>query len=650
MPSMEGNSDSIALYAAVKTLHKDGHDMWSAVASLTLLVVTEPAKPTDVAIAFAEKYEIAVPQDALNTILSRLKKDGLVNYTKLEVSLTEAGSKAQVSLNESVKKVKREYATLCEDFISYLKKRKAVSPETVTSAILDFIDDNIGFTSEIITAQQRKSRAKVPASDVADYIMHLERTNTSLFDLLQNIFFGRLYLSLIKTRTELDKDAKFDRLTVYLDTNVLFSILDLHDEVVCRSAKELLALLKAQKEKISVAVFEPTLDEALSVLNGHAKDPNGYVEGMKVDSVHYRLRLKQVDREDILLLIETLREKIEDLGIEIVKLPDLDQENVDKTVQGISAYAFVNDQVKAVKALDHDATAYESVRVLRGNAKTRLLEKSKAVFVTQDRSVYLQAREESLKDNTFPIAIRPVDIISLLWIKSLSTGEGTHSLLRNAVMGYARERLINHKLWDEFVQRLGTAQKKGDISKDDVGMILASDETEKLLLTNSTKVVNKIVDPMYVSQLRAKQAKIAEQASDAAKKASTLEDKLDRERKGREVIKSELDQDRSKLDILDLRVLKFASVVAFIVSLVLWLVVIIGLLILLAIALRAFGFDRVGTGVGVGAVFVTVVGALITGKVVRLNEFVIGLRNKLYDCVRNGVARFVKRRILGLKD
>ena len=70
--------DNVALYAAVKTFHSDGHDMWAAVAAMTLLIMPEECTDDDVKRNFNLQYQLDIPADVLKTILSRLRKDGYI--------------------------------------------------------------------------------------------------------------------------------------------------------------------------------------------------------------------------------------------------------------------------------------------------------------------------------------------------------------------------------------------------------------------------------------------------------------------------------------------------------------------------------------------------------------------------------------------
>lgn len=502
---MEAQQNNIALYAAIKTFHTEGNDIWGTVSALTLLVVENNSNLTSIKTSFSDFYEIDIPTETLKTVISRLKRDELLKEEKTIITLTELGGKRKASLEGSVKRIRREYSSLHKNFISYLNKQKITGISQVDIALLNFIDDNIGFTSEILTTLPEQKIRTIPVSAIAKYIIHIEKNEPDLFEIFQNIFFGRLYLTLMKTRTEVDAKAKFDNLLVILDTNVLLSLLGLHDDSLGQTANELLNILKLYQESITVVALDITIEECLTVLHAHAHDQTEYANHIKVDSDAYRLRLKQIDKRDLNLLIENFDEKVESLGISIVTANKPDSEKLQDTSSDIARISTINQQEKNANALKHDASVMENIKMHRKGIRSALLEKSKAVFVTQDKTLVSYAREVNLKNHKFLLAIRPVDIMSLLWVKSLGSNKHNVSgnFLRHAVMGYARERLIDSSLWDNFVQKMEEAKKKGTISESDINIILASDETERLLATNNKKVVNSIVNQEYIDRLRA---------------------------------------------------------------------------------------------------------------------------------------------------
>lgn len=524
---MEAVKSNIALYAAIKTFHSDGHDIWSTVASLALMVMPDKGTEQKIQADFSAQYQIDIPIDALRTILARLKRDGRIELVGDELVLNEEGKTARASLEKSVKDIRREYKQLSIDFQKYLKKKNVKIDGDVSKILLDFIDDNIGFASDVVTSSQYDNTAGgVPASVVAGYIVSIESQNSALFEILQSVFFGRLYMTLIKTRTEIDNDAKFTKLTIFLDTNIILDLLDLHDGERHQSATEMLAIFKEFDKGIRVAIYEETYDETINLLKSYASSGNNFTKNIGVDHPLYALKRRNIDREDLLLFIENLGDKLNSLGISIDAIENFSEEGYRQTRSDIQKVVDELDGQKSSSALSHDAKVMESIKSKRKalKVKTELLEKARVVFVTSDQNVYRYSKQYSSRSNNFPLAMRPIEIISLLWIKAIGRdGRFSGNLLRHAVMGYAKERLISDKLWESFMTRLSEARSKGEISKSDISVILAADETEKLLRSNKAGVIDEIVNQDYVDKLRDERLKMQANNSKQQERIESLE-------------------------------------------------------------------------------------------------------------------------------
>ena len=76
----ENDYDSITLFAAVKTLHSEGHDLLSAISSLVLQCIESNDSFDDVRQRFRREYVTEIPEGSLQTILKRLKQKCFVDY------------------------------------------------------------------------------------------------------------------------------------------------------------------------------------------------------------------------------------------------------------------------------------------------------------------------------------------------------------------------------------------------------------------------------------------------------------------------------------------------------------------------------------------------------------------------------------------
>ena len=109
----ENDYDSITLFAAVKTLHSEGHDLLSAISSLVLQCIESNDSFDDVRQRFRREYVTEIPEDMLRTILKRLKHKNLVEYeskfSNIRLKIPE-GVQRRSDLQDSTSSLQREFS------------------------------------------------------------------------------------------------------------------------------------------------------------------------------------------------------------------------------------------------------------------------------------------------------------------------------------------------------------------------------------------------------------------------------------------------------------------------------------------------------------------------------------------------------------
>lgn len=241
---MSENSIGTILFAAVNTLYADGRDMLSAISQLMIVCIERNDSLDGIAKKFEEKYKMDnIPTGVVRTIAKRLKSEGLVEYSNIRsssnanITLTSAGVSSRDRLLQSVSSLDRELNDLVEGMRDFFRSNGYRLPKNPAQEIINFIDQNMVLTSAILTRSDTGNFQI--SSNIAKYILYIEENDANRFKFLQNMFFGRLYLSIMKTRSEFSKNVKFDDIDFYIDTSILLSALNLHDEESNNQAHDL---------------------------------------------------------------------------------------------------------------------------------------------------------------------------------------------------------------------------------------------------------------------------------------------------------------------------------------------------------------------------------------------------------------------------
>lgn len=531
----ENDYDSITLFAAVKTLHSEGHDLLSAISSLVLQCIESNDSFDDVRQRFRREYVTEIPEGSLRTILKRLKQKCFVEYgakfSDIRLKIPE-GVRRKAKLRNSISGLRRDFYSLIHDMKKYYTVNKYNLPTDLEKELLLFIDQNIGYTSSLLRGHNRSTTSN--HAHIASYIANIEKNDSDKFKLLQNIFFGRVYINIIKTRDTYAKNVSLGMTKVYLDTNILLSLLGFHDASYEQQANELLSILM-QAQKIEILVFDETVTEARRLLKAADKEFGKYTNNIPVDSLYYRLKRNGHTKESVTILMEQLEDRIDSLGIKIVSLPVLNEDSNDykKISSEISSEAVRLGRPKPDATLRHDARVLLAVKLLRNNMHSRLFEKSQHLFITPDTVINAVTHSRSKESLVYPLSISVTEIVSTLWMRNIGDDAIATAMIRQSIMAYVRERAISQDLWNKFITAAEDAVDKKRLTRDDIAVIMSDEETKRILAEKQYDAPKQLVSDNYIKSLRKVRESESRERELAINKVQNVEDYINKRSKKR---------------------------------------------------------------------------------------------------------------------
>lgn len=522
----ENDYDSITLFAAVKTLHSEGHDLLSAISSLVLQCIESNDSFDDVRQRFRREYVTEIPEGSLQTILKRLKQKCFVDYgakfSDIQLKIPE-GVQRKAEIGNSISGLRRDFYSLIYDMKRYYTVNKYDLPADPGKELVLFIDQNIGYTSSLLRGHDQSVTSSY--AHIASYIAHVEKNDSDKFKLLQNIFFGRVYINIIKTRDTYAKNVSLGMTKVYLDTNILLSLLGFHDASYKQQADELLSILR-QAQKIEIIAFDETVIEARRLLKTADQEFGKYTNNIPVDSLYYRLKRNGHTKESVTILIEQLETRINSLGIKIVSLPVLNEDSNDykKISSEISSEAARLGRPKPGATLRHDARVLLAVKLLRNNMHSRLFEKSQHLFITPDTVINAVTHSRSKESLVYPLSISVTEIVSTLWMRNIGDDAIATAMIRQSIMAYVRERAISQDLWNKFIIAAEDAVDKKRLTRDDIAVIMSDEETKRILAEKQYDAPKQLVSDNYIKSLRKIRESESRERKLAINKVQNVED------------------------------------------------------------------------------------------------------------------------------
>lgn len=194
-------------------------------------------------------------------------------------------------------------------------------------------------------------------------------------------------------------------MSIFLDTNIIFGILDLHENPLNDVAQELVALIQTHKLPFKMYYHEETLKEIQNVINSigdhlrgrrlsqalsRAAIRDGRLSNLEL-KYHQKNKQAPLDPEVFLSQYRYVQDILEEKGFTIYRVPNrntaLDEER-HKLVADYNDFLEQNrpNRPKPYPSINHDVAVWQTVRGLRKKASSPL--EVGAFLLTADYSLY----------------------------------------------------------------------------------------------------------------------------------------------------------------------------------------------------------------------------------------------------------------------
>lgn len=619
-------NEKVTIFSAVKVFYDTGNDLIGVFGNLILLTIPEGKFYSISAIQsiFFTKINFNIPKDTIRTILKRLKRYNLVSYENIKndiiesIKLTDEGKNAKVKIKQDYDNAQRENNALVEGVKIFLdKKGFACSDEDIKKELIFFIDNNS--SSAIFTLEREPDVRSVISNElqrhIADFFVFSEKTDKENFQRLKAILFGQIISSVFLNQKRVDAGVKIQKLVLYLDTNIVFSLLGLHEDFYNEPANEVADLIK--KAGGILKIFSFTKDEVTNKLRGYLREYGYYSSNIQVDSIYHILKKKNRSQLDVMILIENIESELQKIGIEIdysFREDDLLRGREDEFSM-LGTYK----QFKPASSIKHDLALIFAVKELRDSRSFYSWEKARYICLSADIKLahYDFEKHGHRELNTFPEIVYRSDMASMLWLKGY--GGSDNAFMHNFFAQYLREKVINTNLWQKFIEEIRKKRANGVITDRDIEDIISLSETEKILREKGVSGIEDILNDEKISERRKSSLKKDQENSKneeiILKQAKLFEDILNG------ITRDCQDLWKKRIDV-----------VVYLIAVFLFLVV--------CCSIYYFGLSLVANIIQVSTIVLifVVAGSIIQKKEFRILGFLIGLRSevenkKIISCI-----------------
>jgi hypothetical protein len=509
-------------------------------------------------------FGFKLPINVIKTILTEnefilfsLKKP---NRSDWEITLTDKGKENADKLFVEEEEVNKDIEYLENDVIGFFKKEYGIQYEKdeIHKNIKIFLEKNANKYHE---RKKLVDDGKCNEFDI-DFIIYLNtavRIDDKKDSIIERMWKGIILLSQMENNKS-DKHGPelIEKLDIYIDTNIIFSLLQLHSDIVNKSISELFDLIY-MNNKIHVFVLDTTIAEFERMLYAYESVKNDFYD-IEVDSVFYHLKRNGYDSAKILNLKENVIKLLSEKGVEF-----RDSEYLESLSLKYYSHLFTplysirisrnknlperiqkNENV-IEKAAHHDAFMIGYTLQFK-NKRTYNFVETKALFLTSSGSLFYDYLNLYKGIENYPVVIRDITLTNILYM--LNPKEDTGPKLEQILSAHTNILFIDSTIWQKYVSALKEMLERETIDIKQYALLVSNN---KAVLNYISGLKIKDVDNTEVTKLltgleeekNEQQTKIKTVTIEIAKKEEELEkirkDKIKIENEN-EVLKVEIEK------------------------------------------------------------------------------------------------------------
>ncbi len=423
------------------------------------------------------RFGLEIPCNVIERLLIRLckkKRGGCVKRNQ-NVYTLEAIYDTK-DFDDKSFKIKTSIDAVLRKMKSFMKKKKFLSDITddkMKEFLITFLEtynytiyDDVEDLAKITLIDSSESNYYVAQFILAEY-----HEDSLEFQYLLEIIKGSLAAKSIYYFINSENDILNRRIVkteFILDTRILIDVLNLNFEQGHKAASEMLKLI-TQNGGI-VVTFDYYVEELQRIMYYFINHP----EKRLLLSLN-KFTMNIVHGLDISVFADTLKTRLEHLGIKIIESKQL--ENTNETMywrdslkaemrNGINYRN--KDGVDFSEALLNDASTIEHILAKRGSNKKCSVFDCKTIFVTQNielcKFIHNLFWKERFRNGEVSFAITDIDLSSILWLSTFSKGSELPELklIENAYSACVPTK----EIMDDFLKRVKSLEQDEKISAE----------------------------------------------------------------------------------------------------------------------------------------------------------------------------------------
>jgi hypothetical protein len=418
----------LATIALLKTRLDEGHDHLGLFEPLILdallNLTAHDFVATDIKAIVHERTGIILPIDAIQALLGRCKRRGLLERAGGRFFRTSRAI-ADPGIDAARGAIQSEQAALGRAFAEYAAAggKQIESAEDALAALATFVSDN---KVQLILSEplpdsplERSSLSRRLTRLIARFITERCLDSSEFRPALEALTKGMILHDTLLLTDIPKAGERFHNLLVVFDTPVLFSAIGLHGVANGVAVKEGLTLLR--EAGATTVAFDRTIDEMrriLAVYEAHLATTEGRLSLRPTPLSHHALTAR-LSPADMRVISATLEIGVKKLGIGIRQVPSHEPRyTLNEEALG-QCLADINRPDMEAARVRHDVDSIAGVLTLRAGRTATSIERSGAIFCTSSGRVVRNVQQWFFAEGEqgVPPIVHQAALTTIAWLK-----------------------------------------------------------------------------------------------------------------------------------------------------------------------------------------------------------------------------------------
>lgn len=491
---------------------------------------------------FKELYGINIPLGAIESILKRMAKDGLLNKQTGEWLVDYAKVCEVVKTNEK-DELDTAFQELVIDLNKYSKDAFLVelATEDIESGIIAFFKD---YDLDLLFANNngesvlpRVKESKKEKYIIAKFITDLQSKEPRKFKTVLKLAKGYAIASLITYEDIQHYSGNLSDVEVYLDAPIIFNLLGLNGDSNLKLGQELIDSLKNNGAKLKV--FDLNYGEVIKTIQDAIKRLNSRNFDITRSSRVLRTAVREnISAQQLQIKLNQLESMLKHHSISKVGTPSLsatehkyqiDETKLTKTIEDLYKKGESHKTPWYIsEKIERDVEAISSIFKIRKQTRATSLKSSKAILLTSNEQIAYAAKIHERNDweykSIIPVCVTDIFLSTILWANYPTKNDNLN--IRQLISECYNIIELDNRLLSKFYEDINKMHKENIITDEQFYLLSASNLTYALLEQKTLNDIEEYTDKTPSEILEDLQLRIEEGLNAEKSKLSRIDNNI----------------------------------------------------------------------------------------------------------------------------